>query len=52
MLTHDKFNFRAGNCDMKGFNAREGENWLVPMLLDVTRCECTGLILKEIDVSS
>ncbi|KAL7510660.1 hypothetical protein ACHAXN_008675 [Cyclotella atomus] len=29
---------RAGNCDMAGFDAKEGENWLVPMLMDVTRC--------------
>jgi hypothetical protein len=25
---------------MAGFDAKEGENWLVPMLMDVTRCEC------------
>ncbi|KAL7478194.1 hypothetical protein ACHAW6_003970 [Cyclotella cf. meneghiniana] len=29
---------RAGNCDMQGFNATYGENWLVPMLKNYTRC--------------
>jgi hypothetical protein len=29
---------RAGNCDMQGFNATYGENWLVPMLKNNTRC--------------
>lgn len=29
---------RAGNCDMKRFNSTEGENWLVPMLDNYTRC--------------
>jgi len=29
---------RAGNCDMKGFNATYEENWLVPMLKNYTRC--------------
>ena len=29
---------RAGNCDMQGFNATYGENWLIPMLNNYTRC--------------
>ncbi|KAL7534072.1 hypothetical protein ACHAWF_004711 [Thalassiosira exigua] len=29
---------RAGNCDMTAFDARKGENWLEPMLLNYTRC--------------
>ena len=30
---------RAGNCDMKAFNATTGQNWLIPMLSNYTRCE-------------
>lgn len=29
---------RAGNCDMKAFNATTGQNWLIPMLSNYTRC--------------
>jgi len=29
---------RAGNCDMKRFDSTNGENWLVPMLDNYTRC--------------
>lgn len=28
----------AGNCAMAKFNATEGDNWLVPMLQDYSRC--------------
>ncbi len=29
---------RAGNCDMHNYDARNGTNWLNPMLLNYTRC--------------
>mmetsp|Transcript_16257 Transcript_16257/g.23037 ORF Transcript_16257/g.23037 Transcript_16257/m.23037 type:complete len:675 (+) Transcript_16257:62-2086(+) len=29
---------RASNCDMNSFDARNGTNWLTPMLLNYTRC--------------
>ena len=29
---------RASNCDMAKFDARNGTNWLVPMLMNFTRC--------------
>mmetsp|Transcript_11646 Transcript_11646/g.20256 ORF Transcript_11646/g.20256 Transcript_11646/m.20256 type:complete len:904 (-) Transcript_11646:203-2914(-) len=29
---------RAGNCAMNSFNADEGDNWLIPMLMDKTAC--------------
>jgi len=29
---------RAGNCDMTRYNSTQGENWLVPMLDNYTRC--------------
>ena len=30
---------KAGNCGMATYNATDQENWLVPMLLDTSRCE-------------
>ena len=29
---------RASNCDMGSYDARVGTNWLIPMLLNYTRC--------------
>eukprot|EP00571_Detonula_confervacea_P011357 CAMPEP_0172301006 /NCGR_PEP_ID=MMETSP1058-20130122/2990_1 /TAXON_ID=83371 /ORGANISM="Detonula confervacea, Strain CCMP 353" /LENGTH=656 /DNA_ID=CAMNT_0013010991 /DNA_START=79 /DNA_END=2049 /DNA_ORIENTATION=+ len=29
---------RAGNCDMTRYNSTTGENWLIPMLDNYTRC--------------